>query len=60
VRAIKDIEKQLNESKMQTQEGMVNEGIALDAGLDFETSTDDHTSIEQHDGSSSSRHAADA
>ncbi|GJX21766.1 hypothetical protein Tco_0226211 [Tanacetum coccineum] len=29
-RAIHDIEKRLNESKIRTQEGMVNEGIALD------------------------------
>nr|GEX17918.1 ribosomal protein L14, bacterial-type [Tanacetum cinerariifolium] len=60
VRAIKEIEKRLNESKMQTQERMVNEGIALDAGLDSEASTYDNTSTEQHDGSSSSRHVADA
>nr|GEV14756.1 hypothetical protein [Tanacetum cinerariifolium] len=60
VRAIKEIKKRLNESKMQTQEGMVNEGIALDAGLDSEASFDGHTSIEQQDGSSSSGHAADA
>ncbi|GJX84094.1 hypothetical protein Tco_0333575 [Tanacetum coccineum] len=56
--AIKEIEKWLNESKMQTQEGMVNEGIALDVGLDSEASTYDNTSIEQQDGSNSSRHAA--
>ncbi|GJW16979.1 hypothetical protein Tco_0024415 [Tanacetum coccineum] len=31
---------------------MVNGGIALDAGLDFEASTDDRTSIKQQDGSS--------
>ncbi|GJV60220.1 hypothetical protein Tco_1466320, partial [Tanacetum coccineum] len=31
VKSIKDIAKWLNENKMQTQEGMVNEGIALDA-----------------------------
>ncbi|GKC85912.1 hypothetical protein Tco_1141629 [Tanacetum coccineum] len=36
VRVIKEIEKWLNESKMQTQEGMVSEGISLDAGLDSE------------------------
>ncbi|GKG17483.1 hypothetical protein Tco_0362440 [Tanacetum coccineum] len=45
---------------MQTQEGMVNEGISLDASLDYEASTDDNTSTEQHDGSNSSEHAVDA
>ncbi|GJT39816.1 hypothetical protein Tco_0939681 [Tanacetum coccineum] len=47
VHAIKEIEKLLNESKMQSQEGMVNEGIALDAGLDSKESTYDNTSTEQ-------------
>ncbi|GJX88648.1 hypothetical protein Tco_0340662 [Tanacetum coccineum] len=42
---------------MQTQEGMVTEGIALNASLESEASTNDNTSIEQHDGSSSSGHA---
>ncbi|GJX08750.1 hypothetical protein Tco_0196682 [Tanacetum coccineum] len=46
VRAIKDIEKRLNESKMQTQEGMVSEGITLDAGFDSEASTDGNTLTE--------------
>ncbi|GJS77363.1 hypothetical protein Tco_0727244 [Tanacetum coccineum] len=45
---------------MQTQEGMVNEGIALDVGLDSEASTYENTSIEQQDGSNSSSHATDA
>nr|GEV38080.1 hypothetical protein [Tanacetum cinerariifolium] len=31
VKAIKEIEVRLNENKMQTQEGMFNEGITLDA-----------------------------
>nr|GEV49301.1 hypothetical protein [Tanacetum cinerariifolium] len=56
---MREIEKRLNESKMQTQEGMVNEGIASNAGLDSEASTDDNTSTEQQDGSSSSRYATD-
>nr|GEV97065.1 reverse transcriptase zinc-binding domain-containing protein [Tanacetum cinerariifolium] len=43
---------------MPTQEGMVNEGISLHAGLDSKASTYDHTSIEQHDESSSSGSAA--
>nr|GEV79514.1 retrovirus-related Pol polyprotein from transposon TNT 1-94 [Tanacetum cinerariifolium] len=34
VRTIKEIGKRLNESKMQTQEGMINKGIALNASLD--------------------------
>ncbi|GKE46878.1 hypothetical protein Tco_1478136 [Tanacetum coccineum] len=59
VRAIKKIEKRLNESKMQTQEGMVNEGIVLNASLNSEASTYDNTSIKQQDGSSSSEHVAD-
>ncbi|GKA50935.1 hypothetical protein Tco_0744131, partial [Tanacetum coccineum] len=59
VHAIKEIEKRLNESKMQTQEGIFNEGITLDAGLDSEASTDDNSSTEQHDGSSSLGYAAD-
>ncbi|GKA95086.1 hypothetical protein Tco_0817124 [Tanacetum coccineum] len=45
---------------MQTQVGMVNEGIALDAGLDSEASTYDNTLTEHQDGSSSSRHSANA
>ncbi|GKE65445.1 hypothetical protein Tco_1519606, partial [Tanacetum coccineum] len=45
---------------MQTQEGMVNEGIALDVGLDSEASTYENTSIEQQDGRKSSSHATDA
>ncbi|GJY07933.1 hypothetical protein Tco_0374987 [Tanacetum coccineum] len=60
VHAIKEIEKWLNESKIQTQEGMVNEGIALDVGLDSKASTYDTTSTKQQDESSSSGHAADA
>ncbi|GKD55207.1 hypothetical protein Tco_1288594, partial [Tanacetum coccineum] len=60
IRAIKEIEKRLNESKMQTQEGMVNEGIALNDGLDYEASTYDNTSTKQQDGSSISGYAADA
>ncbi|GJZ62681.1 hypothetical protein Tco_0618818 [Tanacetum coccineum] len=60
VHTIKEIEKWLNESKMQTQEGMVNEGITLDAGLDSEESTYDNTSTEQQDGSSSSGYDANA
>nr|GEW17391.1 hypothetical protein [Tanacetum cinerariifolium] len=60
VRAINEIEKQLNESKMQTQDGMVNEGISLNAGLESKASTYDNTSTEQQDGSSSSGYAADA
>nr|GEV87613.1 hypothetical protein [Tanacetum cinerariifolium] len=59
VRAIKEIKKQLNESKMQTQEGIVNEVIALNVGLKSEASTDDDTSIEQQDESSSLEHVAD-
>ncbi|GKC07296.1 hypothetical protein Tco_0998906, partial [Tanacetum coccineum] len=59
VRAIKEIEKRLNESKMQTQEGMVNEGISLNAGLNSEASTYDNTSIKQQDGSNSLEHVAD-
>ncbi|GJW49412.1 hypothetical protein Tco_0090763 [Tanacetum coccineum] len=39
---------------------MVNEGIALDAGLESKVSTYDNTSTEQQDGSSSSRHNVDA
>ncbi|GJT19111.1 hypothetical protein Tco_0877817 [Tanacetum coccineum] len=45
---------------MQTQEGMANEGITLDAGLDSKASTYDNTSTEQQDGRSSSGDAADA
>ncbi|GKA59786.1 hypothetical protein Tco_0759099 [Tanacetum coccineum] len=60
VHAIKEIEKGLNESKMQTKEGMVNEGIALDDGLDSEESTYDNTSTKYQDGSSSSGYDADA
>ncbi|GJR88061.1 hypothetical protein Tco_0212072 [Tanacetum coccineum] len=45
---------------MQTQEGMVNEGIELDAGLDSKASTYDTTSTKQQDESSSLGHAADA
>nr|GFA83879.1 hypothetical protein [Tanacetum cinerariifolium] len=45
---------------MQPQEGMVNADIALDAGLDSEAGTYDNTSIEQHNGSSGSRHDANA
>nr|GEX33655.1 hypothetical protein [Tanacetum cinerariifolium] len=45
---------------MQTQEGMVNEGIALNDGLDFEASTYENTSIEQQDETSSSGHVVDA
>ncbi|GJT41250.1 hypothetical protein Tco_0941115 [Tanacetum coccineum] len=45
---------------MQTQEGVVNEGVALDAGLDSKASTDDNTSTEQQDGSNSSEHVVDA
>ncbi|GJY11283.1 retrovirus-related pol polyprotein from transposon TNT 1-94 [Tanacetum coccineum] len=43
-----------------TQEGMVNEGIELDAGLDSKASTYDTTSTKQQDESSSLGHAADA
>nr|GFA71695.1 hypothetical protein [Tanacetum cinerariifolium] len=39
---------------------MVNADIALDAGLDSEAGTYDNTSIEQHNGSSGSRHDANA
>nr|GEZ52342.1 hypothetical protein [Tanacetum cinerariifolium] len=53
VHAIKEIEKRLNESKIKTQDGMVNEGIALDASMVSEESTDDNTSTEQQYGSSS-------
>nr|GEV18835.1 ADP-ribosylation factor 2-like [Tanacetum cinerariifolium] len=61
VNAIKEIEKWLNERKMLTREGMVNEGITLDASLVFKESTDDNTtSTEQQDESSSSRYDADA
>ncbi|GKB30460.1 hypothetical protein Tco_0869861 [Tanacetum coccineum] len=60
VRAIQEIEKWLNRSEMQTQEGMVNEGIALDAGLDTKEIIYDNTSTEQQDESSSSGYAADA
>ncbi|GJX84970.1 hypothetical protein Tco_0335744 [Tanacetum coccineum] len=60
IHAIKEIEKRLNESKMQTQEGMVNEGIALNDGLDYEARTYDNTSTKQQDGSSISGYAADA
>nr|GEY58723.1 hypothetical protein [Tanacetum cinerariifolium] len=57
---IKEIEKQLNESKMHTQEGIVNEGISLDSILDSKASTYYTTSTKQQDESSSSRHAVDA
>ncbi|GJY63614.1 retrovirus-related pol polyprotein from transposon TNT 1-94 [Tanacetum coccineum] len=60
VHAIKEIEKWLNESKMQNQEGMVNEGVALDVGLDSKVSTYDNTSTKQYDGSNSSGYDADA
>ncbi|GKG37328.1 hypothetical protein Tco_0447501, partial [Tanacetum coccineum] len=60
VHIIKEIEKWLNDSKMQTQEGMVNEGITLDVGLDSKESTYDNTSTEQQDGSSSSGYDANA
>ncbi|GJY74628.1 hypothetical protein Tco_0479059 [Tanacetum coccineum] len=60
VHAINEIEKWLNESKMQTQEGMVNEGIKLDAGLDSKANTYDNTLTEQQDGSSSSGYDTDA
>nr|GEX71978.1 hypothetical protein [Tanacetum cinerariifolium] len=43
-----------------TQDGMVNEGIPLDAGLDSEASTYDNTSTEHQDGSSISSHVTDA
>ncbi|GJV42017.1 hypothetical protein Tco_1420457 [Tanacetum coccineum] len=39
---------------------MINEGIALDDGLDFKESTYDNASIKQQDVSSSSEHVADA
>ncbi|GJX70687.1 hypothetical protein Tco_0307858 [Tanacetum coccineum] len=58
VHAIKEIEKWLNESKMQNQEGMVNEGVALDVGLDSKVSTYDNTSTKQYDGSNSSGYDA--
>ncbi|GJT79538.1 hypothetical protein Tco_1053880 [Tanacetum coccineum] len=57
VRAIQEIEKRLNESKMHTQKGMVNEGITLDACLDSKVSTYDNTLKEQQDESSSSGYA---
>ncbi|GKF52054.1 hypothetical protein Tco_0148521, partial [Tanacetum coccineum] len=57
---MKEIEKRLNESKMQTQEELVNEGITLDAGLNSDKSIDDNTSTELLDGSSSLGYAADA
>ncbi|GKC43150.1 hypothetical protein Tco_1060872 [Tanacetum coccineum] len=44
---------------MPTQKGMVNEGIAYDAGLDSKASTDDHTSTEQRDESGSIGYVAD-
>nr|GEW50732.1 hypothetical protein [Tanacetum cinerariifolium] len=45
---------------MQTQEGMLNEGISLDTGLDSQASTYDNTSTEQKDESGSSGYVADA
>ncbi|GKB56118.1 hypothetical protein Tco_0912304 [Tanacetum coccineum] len=45
---------------MQTQEVMVNEGIAMDAGLNSEASIDDNTSTKQQNESSSLGHATDA
>ncbi|GKB20721.1 hypothetical protein Tco_0854644 [Tanacetum coccineum] len=74
VKAIKEIENPLNERKMQTQDGMinmdmkiltqeglVNEGIALDASLVSKESIDDNPTLtEQQDESNSLGYDVDA
>ncbi|GJV49747.1 hypothetical protein Tco_1439959 [Tanacetum coccineum] len=67
VKAIKEIEKRLNESKMQTQESLVTEDATLEASLvtkgqhwNLESTHDSVPSSEQRDESSSSGNDANA